>query len=76
MRIIYQDKRLYVSLTKDEIKQAQDNIGMPLELPIGQLKVFQEDIHKAAMAHWSKVEVPRLITEHQRSQKSTSKKRK
>ena len=76
MRIIYQDGRLYVSLTKEEIQQAQDSIGMPLELPIGQLKVFQEDIHKAAMAHWSKIEVPRLVMEHQRSLNSTPKKKK
>ena len=76
MRIFYQDGRLYVSLTKEEIQQAQDSIGMPLELPIGQLKVFQEDIHKAAMAHWSKIEVPRLVMEHQRSLNSTPKKKK
>ena len=76
MRIVYQDGRLYVSLTKDEIQQAQDSIGMPLELPIGQLKIFQEDIHKAAMAHWSKIEVPRLVMEHQRSLNSTPKKKK
>ena len=76
MRIVYQDGRLYVSLTKEEIQQAQDSIGMPLELPIGQLKIFQEDIHKAAMAHWSKIEVPRLVMEHQRSLNSTPKKKK
>lgn len=76
MRIVYQDGRLYISLTKDEIQQAQDCIGMPLELPIGQLYVLKDDIHKAAMAHWSKIEVPRLITEHQRSLNSTPKKRK
>ena len=76
MRIVYQDGRLYVSLTKDEIQQAQDSIGMPLELPIGQLKIFQEDIHKAAMAHWSKIEVPRLVREHQRYLNSTPKKKK
>lgn len=76
MRIVYQDGRLYVSLTRAEVQQAQDSLGMPLELPIGQLRVFQDDIHKAAMAHWSNVEVPRLVTEHQRSQNSTPKKRK
>lgn len=57
MRIIYQEGRLYVSLTKDEIKQASDSIGMPLELPIGQLKIFQEDINKAVLQHWTKIEV-------------------
>lgn len=57
MRIIYQEGRLYVSLTRDEIKQASDSIGMPLELPIGQLKIFQEDINKAVLQHWTKIEV-------------------
>jgi len=57
MRIIYQEGKLYVSLTKDEIKQASDSIGMPLELPIGQLKIFQEDISKAVLQHWTKIEV-------------------
>lgn len=57
MRIVYQEGKLYVSLTKDEIKQASDSIGMPLELPIGQLKIFQEDINKAVLQHWTKIEV-------------------
>jgi len=66
MRILYQDGRLYVSLTRDEIKQASDSIGMPLELPIGQLKIFQEDINKAVLQHWTKVEVKREVEKHKR----------
>ena len=66
MRIVYQDGRLYVSLTRDEIKQASDSIGMPLELPIGQLKIFQEDINKAVLQHWTKVEVKREVEKHKR----------
>jgi hypothetical protein len=75
-RIVYQDGKLYLSLTKEEVQRAMDDIGTPIELDIGQLKVFQEDIHKAAMAHWSKVGVFDAIAEHQRSQKSISKKKK
>tara|TARA_S200002703_G_C3646376_1_gene198410 strand:+ start:291 stop:524 length:234 start_codon:yes stop_codon:yes gene_type:complete len=75
-RILYQDGKLLLSLTKDEIKQAQENIGRPIELPIGQLKVFQEDIHKAAMAHWSKVEVHKTLEEHQLSYNRKSKNKK
>jgi hypothetical protein len=75
-RIVYQDGKLYLSLTRDEVKEAQDNLGRPIELDMGQLKVFQEDIHKAAMAHWSKVEVFHAIKEHQSSQKNTTKKKK
>lgn len=61
MRIVYQEGRLYVSLTRDEIKQASDSIGMPLELPIGQLKIFQEDINKAVLQHWTKIEVKNKV---------------
>jgi hypothetical protein len=68
-RIVYQDGKFYLSLTREEVKEAQDNLGRPIELDMGQLKVFQEDIHKAAMAHWSKVEVFHAIKEHQSSQK-------
>ena len=75
-RIVYQDGKLYLSLTREEVKEAQDNLGRPIELYMGQLKVFQEDIHKAAMAHWSKVEVFHAIKEHQSSNKSTTKKKK
>jgi|TARA_E500000318_G_C3420510_1_gene157102 aminopeptidase N len=63
-RIVYQDGKLLLSLTKNEIKQAQENIGRPIELPIGQLKVFHEDISKAVMQHWSKVEVYEAIKQH------------
>ena len=53
-----------------------DNIGMPIELDIGQLRVFQEDIHKAAMQHWSKVEVYKAVEEHQLSYNRKSKRKK
>ena len=75
-RIVYQDGKLFLSLTREEVQRAMDDIGTPIELDIGQLKVFQEDIHKAAMAHWSKVEVYREIKAHQKYLKSTSKKKK
>lgn len=57
MRISYQDGKIYLSLTRAEIQQALDNIGSPIEMPIGQLKVLHEDISKAVLQHWTKVEV-------------------
>jgi hypothetical protein len=75
-RITYQDGRLYLHLTKEEIQRASEDISMPVELPIDQLYVFKDDIQKAYMAHWSKVEVFQAIREHQVFQKSTSKKKK
>ena len=75
-RIVYQDGKLYLSLTRDEVKEAQDNLGRPIELDMGKLKVFQEDIHKAAMANWSQVEIHLEIRAHQKYLKSTSKNKK
>ena len=75
-RITYQDGRLYLHLTKEEIKKASEEISLPIELPIDQLYVFKDDIHKAAMAHWSKVEIHREIRAHQKYLKSTSKNKK
>jgi hypothetical protein len=44
---------------------------------MGQLKVFQEDIHKAAMAHWSRLEIYREIKRTSEVfKKSTSKNKK
>jgi len=62
MRIIYQDGKLLVSLTRDEVKQAQENMGRPIELPLGQLKVLHEDISKAVLQRWEKVEVPSQVS--------------
>lgn len=76
MRITYQDKILRLHLTKEECQLAYDNIGKPIELPIGQLKMLKEDVHEADMAHWSKVEVFNAIKEHQIFQKSTTKNKK
>ena len=64
-RITYQDGRLYLHLTKEEIQRASEDISMPVELPIDQLYVFKDDIQKAYLAHWSKVEVFQAIREHQ-----------
>jgi len=75
-RIVYQDGKLFLSLTKEEVKEAQDNLGRPIELDMGQLRVFQEDIHKAAMQHWSKVGVYDAIAEHQLSYNRKSKRKK
>jgi hypothetical protein len=62
MRVTYQDGKLLVSLTRDEVKQAQDNIGRPIELPIGQLKMLHEDVSKAVLQRWEKVEVPSQVS--------------
>jgi len=66
MRISYQDGKLYLSLTRSEVEQVSDNIGSPIEMPIGQLKVLHEDISKAVLQHWTKVNVKREVEIHKR----------
>ena len=66
MRISYQDGKLYLSLTRSEVEQVSDNIGSPIEMPIGQLKVLHEDISKAVLQHWTKVKVKREVEIHKR----------
>ena len=46
MRIVYQNGKLFVIHTKDEIEDLQDNLGKPCEIDIGSLKVLHEDISK------------------------------
>jgi hypothetical protein len=52
-RIVYQNGKLFLSLTRAEVEEAHENIGRPLELDIGQLKVLHEDINKVVQEYWS-----------------------
>jgi hypothetical protein len=52
MRIIYQDKKLYISLTKDEINNINKKVGSPTQIHIGNLKVLHEDVNKAVFENW------------------------
>ena len=47
MRIIYHNKKLYISLTKDEVNKVNKKVGSPTEIHIGNLKVLHEDVNKA-----------------------------
>lgn len=46
-RITYTNGKLYLSLTRSECEEAYKNIGKPVELDIGNIKVLHEDISKA-----------------------------
>jgi hypothetical protein len=61
MRICYQGGKLYLSLTRNEVKEANENVGMPLQLDIGNLKVLHEDISQAVLQHWNQVDVVREV---------------
>lgn len=69
MRISYQDGKLYLSLTRNEVKEANENVGMPLQLDIGHLKVLHEDISQAVLQHWTQSNVPREVNNLQKCMK-------
>lgn len=52
MRIVYQNKKLYISLTKDEINNINKNIGSLTEIHVGNLKILHEDVNKAVFDNW------------------------
>jgi hypothetical protein len=62
-RIVYNNGRLFLNLSKEEIKIAKKNNS--IELSINELKTLKEEIYKADLSHWSKVEVFDAIKEHQ-----------
>ena len=51
MRITHIDGKLFISLTKKEAKDVQDNIGKPVEIDIGNLSVLLEDITEAQVSY-------------------------
>ena len=52
MRILYQNGKLLVSLSDDEVDKFYKNKHTPVELPIGFLKVLHEDITRAMQKAW------------------------
>ena len=69
MRIVYQDGKILLSLTRDEVRQAQENLGRPIELPIGQLKMLHEDVSEAVLQYWEKIEVPNQVSYLKRTER-------
>jgi|TARA_A100001015_G_scaffold270546_1_gene323202 hypothetical protein len=56
-RVVYENGKLFLSLTRAEVEEAYQNIGRPLEIDIGQLKVLHEDVSKCVSQHWSQIQV-------------------
>ena len=52
MRILYQNGKLLVSLSDDDVDKFYKNKHTPVELPIGFLKVLHEDITRAMQKAW------------------------
>jgi|TARA_E500000318_G_scaffold73311_1_gene67936 hypothetical protein len=51
-RVVYENGKLFLSLTRKELEEAYENIGKPLELDIGNLKVLHEDVSKCVLEYW------------------------
>jgi hypothetical protein len=52
MRILYQNGKLLVSLSDDEVDKFHKHKHTPVEIPIGFLKVLHEDITHAMQKAW------------------------
>ena len=52
MRITYQDGRLFVSLSDEEVDTFYKNKHKTVEIPTGYLKVLHEDITQAMQKAW------------------------
>lgn len=63
MRIIYQDGKLLISLTRDEVAAVNDRIGSPVELDISNLPMLHEDITKAATYYLKHIQVKKELSE-------------
>ena len=51
MRIVHEDGKLFISLTRKEAKTVQDNLGSPVEINIGNLEVLLADITEAQISY-------------------------
>jgi|TARA_R100001443_G_scaffold76070_2_gene83563 hypothetical protein len=51
MRIVHEDGKLFISLTRKEAKAVQDNLGSPVEINIGNLEVLLADITEAQISY-------------------------
>ena len=58
MRIVHEDGKLFISLTKKEAKAVQDNLGRPAQIDIGNLEVLLADITDAQISYsrWQRIE--------------------
>ena len=63
MRVTYQDGRLYLSLTRSEVKQVHDEVGRPIELDIGNLSILHEDVSKCVTQYLRYVQMKKELSE-------------
>lgn len=63
MRITYQDGKLFLSLTRSEVKQVHDDVGKPIELDIGNLSILHEDISKCVTQYLRYIQMKKELSE-------------
>ena len=63
MRITYQEGKLYISLTDDEVDYFNKNKHSTVEMPIGKLKVLHEDVSNAVTQYWRDVGIDEELQE-------------
>jgi hypothetical protein len=63
MRVTYQDGKLYLSLTRSEVKQVHDDVGKPIELDIGNLSILHEDVSKCVVQYLRYVQMKKELSE-------------
>ena len=63
MRVTYQDGKLYLSLTRSEVKKVHDDVGKPIELDIGNLSILHEDVSKCVVQYLRYVQMKKELSE-------------
>jgi hypothetical protein len=63
MRLTYQDGKLYLSLTRSEVKQVHDDVGRPIELDIGNLSILHEDVSKCVVQYLRYIQMKKELSE-------------
>jgi hypothetical protein len=58
LRISYKNGKLFLNLTKEEVKEVSKNKDKPIELDIGNIRTLNEDISNIVIEYWKDVEVP------------------
>jgi len=54
VRILLEQNKILLSMTKEETQKIQDNHHNPVEISKGQLMILHEDISKAILEEWRK----------------------
>lgn len=62
-RIMYQDGKLYLSLTRAEVQKVREDEGKPVEIDIGYLSVLHEDVSKCVTQYLRYVQMKKELSE-------------